>query len=370
MTEADAARRLADVDRAAGELRRGRAVAVLDGAAAALVAAAEGLTDGVFAELSRAGQPYLLLTRQRASVLKVRTAGSDPVAIRAGVGRAEDYALLADPTADLDWPLRGPFTAERSLPHMPAAGAVALAKLAKLLPAAVAVPVSSETARAWSSAGGGLCVASADILAQPDTAAATLRQVAAARVPLAEAEHSRILAFRPADGSVEHLAIIVGDLPPYREVGPGPLVRLHSECFTGDLLASLKCDCGEQLRGAIALMAAEGGGILLYMAQEGRGIGLINKLRAYRLQDQGFDTVDANERLGFAADERLFRPAAEMLRQLGQTRIRLLTNNPEKVSGLAAEGIAITGRVAHAFPPNRHNEAYLETKRKRSGHYL
>ena len=361
MTEADAARRLADVDRAAGELRRGRAVAVLDGPVAALVAAAEGLTDGVLAELGGAGQPYLLLTRQRAAVLKVRTAGSDPVAIKAGPANAADWALLADPTADLERPLRGPFTAERSLPGMPATGAVALAKLAKLLPAAMAVPLSSDAARAWSKASGGLCVAAADVLAQPDTAAATLRQVAAARVPLA---------FRPADGSVEHLAIIVGDLPPYTEVGPGPLVRLHSECFTGDLLASLKCDCGEQLRGAIALMAASGGGILLYMAQEGRGIGLINKLRAYRLQDQGFDTVDANERLGFAADERLFRPAAEMLRQLGQTRIRLLTNNPGKVSGLEAEGIAITERVAHSFPANRHNEAYLETKRKRSGHYL
>ena len=370
MNEADATRRLTDVDRAAGELRRGRAVAVLDGAGAALVAAAEGLTDSVLDQLAAIGQPYLLLTRQRAAVLKVRTAGSDPVAIKAGSGSAGDWALLADPTADLERPLRGPFTAERSMPDMPASGAVALAKLAKLLPAALCVPISSDVARAWSVRTGALSVNAVDILAQPDLAAGTLRQVAAARVPLAEAENSRILAFRPADGSVEHLAIIVGDLPPYTEVGPGPLARLHSECFTGDLLASLKCDCGEQLRGAIALMAAEGGGILLYMAQEGRGIGLINKLRAYRLQDQGFDTVDANERLGFAADERLFRPAAEMLRQLGQTRIRLLTNNPEKVSGLAAEGIAITGRVAHAFPPNRHNEAYLETKRKRSGHYL
>jgi GTP cyclohydrolase II len=148
------------------------------------------------------------------------------------------------------------------------------------------------------------------------------------------------------------------------------LARLHSECFTGDLLGSLRCDCGQQLRGALALMAERGGGVLLYLAQEGRGIGLINKLRAYRLQDEGFDTIEANERLGFEADERLFEAAAEMLRELGYARVRLLTNNPDKVAALGRLGIEVVERVGHAFPASNHNEAYLATKRRRSGHYL
>jgi GTP cyclohydrolase II len=148
------------------------------------------------------------------------------------------------------------------------------------------------------------------------------------------------------------------------------LVRLHSECFTGDLLGSLKCDCGDQLRGAIATIAAAGGGALLYLAQEGRGIGLINKLRAYRLQDQGFDTVEANERLGFEPDERLYGVAAKMLQLLGFKSIRLLTNNPLKVEALEAAGITVTERVPHAFPANPHNRGYLRTKAEKSGHQL
>jgi GTP cyclohydrolase II len=143
---------------------------------------------------------------------------------------------------------------------------------------------------------------------------------------------------------------------------------MHSECFTGDLLGSLKCDCGSQLRGAIDAIAKAGGGVLLYLAQEGRGIGLINKLRAYRLQDQGFDTIDANERLGFEADERLYGIAARMLQLLGYRSVRLLTNNPEKVAALKAAGVTVTARVRHTFPDNEHNRAYLKTKAERAGH--
>jgi GTP cyclohydrolase II len=148
------------------------------------------------------------------------------------------------------------------------------------------------------------------------------------------------------------------------------LVRLHSECLTGDVLGSLKCDCGPQLDAALRLMAESGWGILLYLRQEGRGIGLINKLRAYALQDQGFDTVDANTRLGFAIDARDFSVASRMLNLLGQDRIRLLTNNPEKVARLAAEGVEVIERVPHKLPPNPHNARYLDTKRDRTGHAL
>lgn len=145
-------------------------------------------------------------------------------------------------------------------------------------------------------------------------------------------------------------------------------MRIHSECFTGDLIGSLKCDCGEQLKGAIHQIGAEGSGILLYLAQEGRGIGLINKLRAYALQDQGFDTVEANQRLGFEDDERVFLAAVEMLRQLGFSKVRLLTNNPRKVSQLEEFGIEVAERVAHAFESNEHNERYLAIKAEKSGH--
>jgi GTP cyclohydrolase II len=163
----------------------------------------------------------------------------------------------------------------------------------------------------------------------------------------------------------EHIALVIG-----KPNGRPPLVRLHSECLTGDMLGSLKCDCGPQLHAAIEAIASNGWGILLYLRQEGRGIGLINKLRAYGLQDRGFDTVDANTRLGFAVDARDFKIAAQMLRLLSVDSIRLLTNNPKKVDTLMAAGITVTERVPHRLPANLHNANYLDTKRERTGHML
>jgi len=160
--------------------------------------------------------------------------------------------------------------------------------------------------------------------------------------------------------------IVVGEIDPTEPV----LIRLHSECFTGDLLGSLRCDCGLQLRGAITELAKQGSGVLLYLAQEGRGIGLVNKLRAYELQDDGFDTIDANEQLGFDADERIYAPAATMLARMGIKRVRLMTNNPQKIAQLERYGIEVTERVAHSFPANGHNENYLRTKALRAGHLL
>ncbi|WP_174280469.1 GTP cyclohydrolase II, partial [Sphingomonas bacterium] len=193
--------------------------------------------------------------------------------------------------------------------------------------------------------------------------AARLAIAVRARLPVAGAERAEIVAFRTPEQPGEHVALLIGEPD-----GAPPLVRLHSECLTGDMLGSLKCDCGPQLRAAIDAIAAAGWGMLLYLRQEGRGIGLVNKLRAYALQDQGFDTVDANTRLGFAIDARDYRVAARMLELLGQRRVRLLTNNPDKVAQLAAAGIEVVGRVPHHLPPNPHNERYLATKRDRTGH--
>lgn len=351
---------LVTVDRAVSELRRGLDVVVNDDAGTVLrISAAEYATPDRLAGFAGEGG-RLLLTNRRAQTLKIRPLIGDPVALPLGGGLdAATIASLADPTVDLDMPLRGPFSVLRRAPQPAEFAAVKLMKLARLLPAALAIEAGPADA-------GLMRVSAADVTAYDDAAARGLRIVSDARVPLADAEQARIIGFRPADGGIEHLAILIGDPPRHLPV----LGRLHSECFTGDLLGSLRCDCGEQLRGAIRTIAEAGGGVLLYLAQEGRGIGLMNKLKAYRLQDQGFDTVEANERLGFDPDERIFRPAAEMLRLLGFGAVRLLTNNPEKVAGLSASGINVVERVPHAFPANNHNQFYLATKKAKSGHLL
>jgi 3,4-dihydroxy 2-butanone 4-phosphate synthase/GTP cyclohydrolase II len=172
------------------------------------------------------------------------------------------------------------------------------------------------------------------------------------------------IAFRETLTGREHLALVMG------EVGENVLVRVHSECLTGDVFHSLRCDCGEQLEAALAAIAAEGRGVVLYMAQEGRGIGLLNKLRAYELQERGLDTVDANLALGFAADEREWGIGNQILADLGITTMRLLTNNPKKVSGVEAYGLKVTEQVPIEMPPHPENVRYLAAKRDKLGHKL
>ncbi len=359
------------VDRAGHELRRGRPVLLTLGSGAAqqraLVLAAETLTEAALAALP-AGAAALALTAARASVLHVGPTGHDTILLplaelpAPAAGHAALIRDLADAGRDLAAPLRGPFSRIKAPPPETARLAVKLAKTAFLLPAALHVPLEAAAP-----VDAGILAVTGEAVAAYDLAAAeTLVPVSQARLPVADAEHARLYAFRPGDGRQEHFALVIGEPDPQQPV----LVRLHSECFTGDLLGSLRCDCGEQLRGAVRTISEAGGGVLLYLAQEGRGIGLVNKLRAYQLQDQGFDTIEANQRLGFDADERWFLPAAKMLQRLGFLQVRLLTNNPEKVKGLAACGITVAERVPHKFPPNAHNEAYLAAKRKKSGHYL
>lgn len=361
------------VERAAAALRRGEPVLVdgTDGTPVLILAAETASRDRLKA-LARHGQPHGVITHARAMTLKARLYTDGVVALDLGIDDPlARLRTLADPTNDLANPLAGPFTALRQpLPDGYQAG-VKLAKLAGLLPALAATALTRDAAHALEEAERLERVGAESIAAYDETSARTLKAVSQARVPLAGAEHTTIVAFRASDGGPEHLAFLIGGADGNPPAPPGPvLARLHSECFTGDLVGSLKCDCGDQLRGAIRTIAGHGGGVLLYLAQEGRGIGLMNKLRAYQLQDQGFDTIEANERLGFDADERLFLPAATMLTTLGFTSVRLLTNNPDKVAQLAAHGITVTERVHHAFPPNRHNAQYLQTKRLKAGHDL
>lgn len=314
----------------------------------------------------RATAPRMLISAARAATLKLanqREAAVPhaPVLIAGG----EDFTLrealpIADPALDLGNPLKGPFKAAHCDWVETAAAALELARIAGILPAFLVDPVD---------AGEPQPVAVSDLAAYADAEA--LGIVTRARLPVSACEDAEIVAFRSAADLREHVALIIG-----RQSGDRlPLVRLHSECLTGDILGSLKCDCGPQLDAALHAMAHEardsgGWGVLLYMRQEGRGIGLVNKLRAYRLQDQGFDTVEANQRLGLPDEARDFPVAARMLELLGATTIRLLTNNPAKVRALEAAGIAVSERVPHQLPENPHNARYLATKRDRSGHLL
>ncbi len=346
------------VDRAISELRRGALVRVYDGNTSLLILAAEALTPEHLGLLIRTGTsaPRLVMTGTRANVLGIDK--TDRAACVVTHPQGLDLAtieFLANPLAALMHrpPLTGLVINDADeISH----ACVTLSKLSRLLPAALIVEgIGSEDISA---------VEATHIQHYIQNAAKALTLVSQARVPLENAENARVVAFRPRDGGIEHLAVMVGDVDPTAPV----LVRLHSECFTGDLIGSLRCDCGNQLRGAIAEMSKAGSGILLYLAQEGRSIGLVNKLRAYQLQDKGFDTVDANLHLGFDSDERNYLPAAQMLRLLGVSRVKLMTNNPIKVAALAQHDIEVVERVAHIYPSNQHNDGYLRTKAAKSGH--
>jgi len=363
---------LLTVDRAVSELRRGQIIAILGGdGKALLIQAAEGVTDTGLASLENltGNAPFLALTARRAMVLGFARPKGKVVTVNTTAPiSASRVQELSNPLADCDISHLDMQTRETSA-YDSARAAVSLAKLACLLPAVACAAVTDSDAddlAQWCNRHNMLFVDAGDIFQYENIAARTLRPVSDARVPLRDAENCRIIAFRPSDGGLEHLAIVIGEPDRDKPV----LARLHSECFTGDLLASLRCDCGDQLRGAISEISAKGAGVLLYLAQEGRGIGLVNKLRAYALQDQGFDTVAANEQLGFDADERIYLPAARMLKLLGFNQVRLLTNNPIKVEALGKCGVNVIERVQHSFPANEHNEFYLETKRAKSGHLL
>jgi GTP cyclohydrolase II len=348
--------------RARGDLRMGVPVFMQTGDCAALVVAVEALGPERLTELRSLGPLELALTARRAETLK--TPAYDGDLVRLTVPQDANMAwlrALADPADDLRFPMKGPFRSMREGPADLHRAAILLAKSAHLLPAVLAVSVPT--------AGGGfeaLTHLSVPAVLPELGRASPLHPVSAARLPMAAAGAGRVHVLRPEDGGPEHYAIEVGR--PDRSLPV--LARLHSACFTGDVLGSLKCDCGPQLHAALTQMGTEGAGILLYLNQEGRGIGLANKMRAYSLQDQGFDTVEANHRLGFEDDERDFRLGADILRELGFASVRLLTNNPAKISMMEAMGVTVTERVPLRVGKTDQNAGYLATKAAKSGHLL
>ncbi|MCX7287011.1 MAG: GTP cyclohydrolase II [Rhodobacterales bacterium] len=349
------------LSRAKGDLRMGVPVVLAGPGGAVLVAAVEALDAPRLADLRSLGAPVLAITARRAETLKARAYDGDLARILPP--KDADLAWLrsiADPADDLRMPMKGPLTSIRDGEADLHRAALALAKAAHLLPAALVVPVNNPLKLAAE----GLTLLSLAEIVPTLAALAPMARVVSARVPLVASEAGRVHIFRPDDGGDEHYAIEIGRPDRAQPV----LARLHSACFTGDVLGSLKCDCGPQLRAALAQMGQAGAGVLLYLNQEGRGIGLANKLRAYSLQDQGFDTVEANHRLGFEDDERDFRIGADILRQMGFASVRLMTNNPKKLAMMEACGLHVTERVPLHVGQTAENRAYLATKAAKSGH--
>jgi GTP cyclohydrolase II len=347
--------------RAIDALRRGWPISLAGAQGAIRLLPIEGATDASLAAFDPQGDAPLLISATRAVTLKLANQrdAADPhaavlVARERWIATPGEAFAVADPVSDLMTPFKGPFRALPVAQADAASAALVLARLAGLLPAYFVGAADAPTEAA-------LDIADVTAFADPQRLAIAAR----ARLPVADAPEAQIVAFRSPDDPREHVALIVGTPD-----GSPPVVRLHSECLTGDVLGSLKCDCGPQLHAALHQIADARWGVLLYLRQEGRGIGLINKLRAYQLQDQGFDTVDANTRLGFAIDARDFGVAARMLALLNIPAVRLLTNNPAKVAGLETQGITVEERLPLALPSNPHNERYLATKRDRTGHKL
>lgn len=344
------------LNRARADLRMGLPV-ILDGST--LAVAVETLSAERLAALRDIGEVSLALTAKRAETLKARVYDGDLARVRVPQDAPLSWLqALADPADDLRIPMKGPLQELRQGDASVARAAIALAKSAHLLPAALLVSTGAPP--------DGLTNITAHEAQTGVQAERHLQTVASARVPMRASEAGRLHIFRPDDGAEEHYAIEIGS--PDRDAPV--LARLHSACFTGDVLGSLKCDCGPQLDAALRQMGTEGAGILLYLNQEGRGIGLANKMRAYSLQDQGFDTVEANHRLGFEDDERDFRIGAALLKQLGFSKTRLLTNNPAKIKMLEDHGISVVERVPLKVGLSRHNAEYLAIKALKSGHIL
>ena len=346
------------VGRGLAEFRAGRPVVVIGGNETLLCLPVEGLNKErlvAFRTLCAPIAPRLVLTGLRARSLGIDA--NEPVALElmSDVDANTILALVADATSDHVF-----------VPEPAGAAAIAaidLVKLAQVLPAVLVAETTATMVKAFNPS---IVTVEADAVARfREKATLSLAIAGEAYVPLNSGVRTRFVVFRDAFGE-DPVAVIVGT-PDLSKPVP---VRIHSACLTGDVFGSRRCDCGDQLKLALARLHEAGGGIILYLAQEGRGVGLANKMRTYKLQDGGLDTVDANTTLGFDDDERDYGVAARMLQMLGCTRVVLLTNNPAKLDGLTKAGIEIAGRMPIETPINSDNRRYLTAKASRAGHHL
>ncbi len=366
--EADAEQAAIRLDRMQTELRRGRPVIVASDDAAApvlMLCAVETLSARQLHACMHSGEaPRLLLTEERLRSIARINASSDCSVQLDGLITVERLHRLAAVHPGASATMK-PAELVGVQPIGPALqGALTQARRARLVPALLMIELHAAALPRLSQAEV-MRILDSDLIAPArcEPGSARLLRVGNAHVPIAISEDCSVVLFREPHGEAEHLAIVVGEPDRTQPV----LVRLHSACLTGDVFGSLRCDCGDQLRLALQHLASSGG-VLLYLDQEGRSTGLANKLRAYRLQDAGLDTLDADRHLGFSADERDFSPAVDMLKQLGISRIRLLTNNPHKIEAMRRGGLEVANRVALLAPKNPHNTRYIHAKQKRAGH--
>jgi GTP cyclohydrolase II len=349
------------VERALGEFRAGRPVAIRSEATVILALPVEGLTVRIMPLLQQGQRdPRLIVPGE-----KIRAAANwDEAAavVRLAPFTLETIGAYLDYRQTESQKGAGVHDAALAVPNKSETAALGLAKLSLLLPAAIVVDAN----------GAGLdhlpvlSVEAQDVFSFRDRQAKPLEIVARTFVPLEGAGRCEFIVFRGGDGFRDQIAVTVSDPSPLNPV----LARIHSACLTGDLFGSLKCDCGDQLRGAVRAMSEQGGGVLLYLDQEGRGNGIANKIRAYCLQEQGFDTYDADRLLGFGQDQRRFDFAADMLKQLGYKSIRLITNNPQKIRALREAGLDVVSIHRMLTRPTPQNASYLAAKRDKAGHLL
>jgi GTP cyclohydrolase II len=345
------------VERALAEIRSERPVLICDGGSAVLAISAETIDDKTLAALKSAaiGEARLILSPPRLRLLGYDSPepGMLPLGTRPA---AAIHEMVSHTTVRLNG-----VAPQASSPLDKAA--LDLMRIGYLLPAAITLPVGDADDATFAGLSRVSVAAIAHYRREVVTAA---RIVSRAPVPLDEVGDSEFVVFRGGQGMRDHVAVVIGNPDPAEPV----YMRMHSACLTGDLFASLKCDCGDQLRGTVKRMAELGGGVLLYLDQEGRGNGIANKIRAYRLQHHGYNTFDADEILGFDLDQRRFDFAAAMMRELGYTRVRLLTNNPAKVLSLKEAGLEVVSTQRVGARSTLHNVGYLAAKRDLAGHMI
>ena len=366
------------IERAISELRRGGKLIVSDinTGTCVLLVASELIEKETIQELSEQSlsRPSIILSSNRSNAIGINVKNQPSSILINKNWSINDILSLCMPLYGYEKPLINGVILESNKSII--SSCLLILRQARLLPAGLMSIISNvkiENINQWAFKNDLLHVETNDIQSYETSNTDNLTMSVKAKVPISYTDNCEIIIFRPKDGGDEHFCLLFGEtrnvlnITKHKHI---PLVRVHSQCITGDILESLKCDCGQQLKQSIKMMSQANEGILIYLAQEGRDIGLLNKLRAYTLQEKGMDTVEANMALGFDDDERLYYPAKQILKKLNIDTLKLITNNPRKVENLSSLGINVTERVSIKIEPNKHNKKYLKTKLEKSGHIL